>query len=358
MGASVLRVESLQLTLGRMLPPVVNGQSLYFWSLHRNKQRIGLNLKHVDGTNIIYKIVKDYDVVLENFRPGVMDRLGLGYDKLKEINPRLIYCSISGYGQTGSCSQKPGHDLNFLAEAGIIELNGRENEKPTLPPVLVSDYMSGMYASLQIVAQLYACQTTGKAAYIDISMFESALSTMAILGTSKLYEQAHPEITPYTYPRELPNYNVYECKDKRYLAVASLEPQFWQIFCEKIGCPEQARKLPNQHDQELKKILEDAIKMKDLSEWRLIFEDSNCCVSPVNTVLEALSSAAALERNVVHQMRHPSLGVVPQVACPLSDPIAESTAFDDTKNQTIEVLRKSGYEDADIERLRSEKVIH
>jgi crotonobetainyl-CoA:carnitine CoA-transferase CaiB-like acyl-CoA transferase len=357
LGCTVLRIEPVTRTLGQLLPPIIDGHSLYFWSLHRNKQRISIDLKKTDGIKIARQLIEAADVLIENFRPGVMDRLGLGYEEMSRLNPKLIFCSISGYGQNGSWSGKPGHDLNLIAESGVLGMNAREGERPILPSVLVSDYMSAMYAAISITSHLYERESTGKGKHIDISMFESALSTMGIMGTALLYEQEHPGVEHYTYPRELPNYTVYECSDKRYLAVASLEPPFWKIFCETAGVPQLAKKLVTAQDQDAYQSIAAAIKSKSLAEWMKIFENTNCCVSPVSTIAEALQHPPVKERQVVHHMLHPRLGDVPQVTTPLSEAIPESTAYDDRAEQSNLVLKQLDYSELEIERLKREKVI-
>jgi len=357
LGCSVIRIEPMTKTLGQMLPPIIDGHSLYFWSLHRNKQRISIDLKNQEGIKIAKRLVEDADVLIENFRPGVMERLGLGYPEMSELNPRLIFCSISGYGQSGSWSGKPGHDLNLIAESGVLGMNSRDGEKPILPSVLVSDYTAAMYAAISISSHLYEREKTNKGKHIDISMFESALSTMGIMGTALLYEKLHPNVEHYTYPRELPNYSVYECSDHRYLAVAALEPPFWKIFCEKAGIPELSKKLVTSHDEDAYKTIAVAIKSKTLAEWTEIFDNTNCCVSPVSTIAEALEHPPVRERTVVHHMAHPRLGDVPQVTTPLSDAIDASTAYDDRAEQSSIVLKELNYSDAEIEKLKSDRVI-
>jgi crotonobetainyl-CoA:carnitine CoA-transferase CaiB-like acyl-CoA transferase len=357
LGCEVLRIEPLTKTLGQMLPPIVDGQSLYFWSLHRNKQRIAIDLKSPAGLQIAKQFLQSADILIENFRPGVMDRLGLGYAELRNWNPRLIYCSISGYGQKGSWSGKPGHDLNLIAESGVLGMNAKVGERPILPSVLVSDYTSAMYAAIRITSHLYERERTNEGTHIDISMFESALSTMGIMGTALLYEELHPDLAHYTYPRELPNYTVYECSDKRYLAVASLEAPFWKTFCEKAGIPELSKKVVTRHDDELYRTISAAIKSKSLAEWIEIFDDTNCCVSPVSTIAEALQHPPVKEHGVVHHMAHPKLGDVPQVTTPLSDGVDSSTAYDDRAEQSTTILKALNYSDADIERLKRDRVI-
>ncbi|MBI4533527.1 MAG: CoA transferase, partial [Candidatus Melainabacteria bacterium] len=162
LGFKIIRIESLEPGLGQRLPPLIKGESLYYWSLHRNKRRIALNLKSKAGIEVVRKLARESDVILENFRPGVMNRLGIGYSQMQRINSKLIFCSISGYGQNSAWSQRPGHDLNYVAEAGILSFNQTPNGQPVMPGVLVSDYMAGIYAALAIVSALYERQCTGQ----------------------------------------------------------------------------------------------------------------------------------------------------------------------------------------------------
>lgn len=187
MGMEVTRVEPLSPGLGKRLPPVVDGESLYYWSLHRNKKRIAVDLKKPEGVALIHKLIKSFDVVVENFRPGVMDRLGIGYEQLSAINPKLVFLSVSGYGQNSEWSQRPGHDLNFVAETGVLNQHKKAEGPPSLPGILVSDYMSALYGALSIMGQLFARESSGKGRHLDISMFECSLSTLSILALSLIH---------------------------------------------------------------------------------------------------------------------------------------------------------------------------
>lgn len=184
LGCEVTRVESLKPGLAQRLPPIVKGESLYYWSVHREKSRIALDLKQPAAVEIVLRLAQQSDVVIENFRPGVMDRLGIGYSALKEQNPGLIYCSISGYGQNSAWSQRPGHDLNFVAESGVLSQTASPDGEPKVTGLLVSDYMSATYAALSVVAALYEREQAGTGRHLDISMFESALSTVNLPATA------------------------------------------------------------------------------------------------------------------------------------------------------------------------------
>lgn len=358
MGMQVTRVEPLEPGLGKRLPPVVDGESLYYWSLHRNKKRLAIDLKKPAGVKLIHQIIKEVDVVVENFRPEVMDRLGIGYQELSSINPRLIFLSISGYGQNSKWSQRPGHDLNFVAESGVLNQHKNPDGSPTLPGILVSDYMSALYGALAVSTHLMERESTGKGKHIDISMFECSLSTLNILTTGLLYTGMDPISGGFNYPAEMPNYCLYRCKDERYLAVASLERPFWEKFCTLIGREDLKPRTVKPEDDELRTILSEEIEKKTLAEWTEIFDGSNCCVSPVNTLQEALATLPTKERNLVINATHPVLGEVPQMTTPVFNRSQENVvARDEQSHDARKVLCEFGLSTDEIDLLESSEVI-
>lgn len=360
LGCQVIRVESLKPGLGQRLPPVVKGESLYYWSLHRNKQRIAIDLKNQKGIEIVHRLAEKADVVLENFRPGVMNRLGIGYRQLQKINQKLIFCSISGYGQNSAWSQKPGHDLNYVAEAGILSFNRLPDGPPVLPGVLISDYMAAIYAALSVVSALYERGHTGKGKRLDVSMFECALSTLNILATMHLYTGQPSQESGFTYKAELPNYNIYECSDGRYLAVASLEPKFWETFCQRIGRPDIVRSYPTGPDPKMKEEFAQIISKRALAEWMEIFSNSDCCVSPVHTLEEALSYLPSKERGVITHLVHPVLGKVPQMATPVltkGNGQEEHFSTHNIAKETKRILGELGYSSKEMTELCDLNVI-
>lgn len=358
MGMQVIRIEPLEPGLGKRLPPVVDGESLYYWSLHRNKKRLSIDLKKTEGVQLIHRLIKEVDVVVENFRPEVMERLGIGFEQLSEINPRLIFLSISGYGQKSQWSQRPGHDLNFVAESGVLNQHKNPDGSPTLPGILVSDYMSALYGALAVSAHLMERETTGKGKHIDISMFECSLSTLNILTTGLLYTGVDPVKGGFNYPNEMPNYCLYKCKDDRYLAVASLERPFWEKFCTLIGREDLKPKTVRPEDHDLKATLAGEIEKKTLAEWNVIFDGSDCCVSPVNTLQEALSTLPAQERKLLINATHPSLGDVPQMTTPVFNRQREEVVARDEKSHDARtVLLDLGIGNVEIDQLEASQVI-
>lgn len=344
MGAEILRVERLEKGLNEHLPPLVEGESLYFWSLHRNKKRIRVNLKNSVAVDFLKRLIRDLDidVILENFRPGVMERLGLGYEALSAVNPRLVYCSISGYGAKSKWRNRPGHDLTFVAESGILHESQDEHGKPILPGVFISDYMSGTYGALAAVSALFERTFTGKGKHLEISMFESALSTLAVLGTINMQLGLESNEIHKRYPDVLPNHTLYRCLDGRYLACAPVEPQFWQAFLHLIDREDLLGKDPVVDKDFLLAEIAPTIAKKSLEDWMYVFKEADCCVSPVNTLGEALSFLPEGKEKVTTQISHPVLGSVGQVKSPLypqekTDPDSFCT---DTKGALTNILQQ------------------
>ncbi|MBK7747153.1 MAG: CoA transferase [Candidatus Obscuribacter sp.] len=357
MGAQILRIEKLQKGLNESLPPIVDGESLYFWALHRNKKRIRLDLKKESAKELIKKLVKDADVILENFRPGVMERLGLGYETLKSINPAIVYCSISGYGSHSKWSNRPGHDLTFVAEAGILDETLDRDGAPVLPGVFISDYMSGSYGALAVVAALYQVKETSAGQHLEISMFESALSTLSVLGTVDMrlgLEELHSR-----YPENLPNHRIYRCKDKRFLACAPFEPQFWQIFLHKIERTDLTKYDVIEDKVILIEEVSKTIAQKTFKEWMAIFnEPPDCCVSPVNTVDEALDFLPEGRNRVVTAIEHDKIGTIHQIKSPLYQLFAKRDSdvfYTDTDACLAEVLKTLDYSQSEIEKIKQEQ---
>jgi len=365
MGAQVLRIERLEPTLNELLPPTVHGESLYFWSLHRNKKRIKIDLKSEAGKQAVLKLVESADVVIENFRPAVMGRLGLGAEALQALNGRLIYCSINGYGSQSKWSDRPGHDLNFVAETGILFETQDQNGVPVMPAVFVSDYMSGTYAALAIVASIYEREHTGQGKRLEISMFESALSALGVKGTMSLYLGLDPSEIHTKYPDALPNHRVYLCADKRYLAAAPVEPQFWQKFLSLINRTDLLEKDVIKHRQVLTEEIAAVIETKTLAQWMDIFEDANCCVSPVNKVSEAVDYLPQGRSQVVTTMQHDRLGAIPQLSNPMrmranssgKYQAADDWSCSDTAGETQRVLKSIGLSDEQIEAMKKAGII-
>jgi crotonobetainyl-CoA:carnitine CoA-transferase CaiB-like acyl-CoA transferase len=241
MGAEVLRVESpSRMDLVRVLPPHDEGVSASHAYLNRNKRCIALDLKQAEAVALVKQLVAEYDIVLEQFRPGVMDKLGVGYEALKAINPRLIYVSITGYGQTGPYKDRAGHDINYLALAGIASYTGRRDRGPLPLGVQLADIAGGsLHGVMGLLAAVIQRQVTGEGQRVDVSMTDCAFSLHGMAGAGFLADGVEPQME-----NQVLNggsfYDYYRSRDGRWFSVGSLEPHFMQQFCTALGRPELA----------------------------------------------------------------------------------------------------------------------
>lgn len=322
MGADVLRVESpTRVDMVKEMTPQIDGLSATHHQLNRSKQSIALDLKTTGAVELVKKLIQEYDIVIEQFRPGVMEKFGLDYETLKKENPKLIYCSITGYGQTGPYKNRAGHDNNFLAISGMLDYSRRKGERPVPQGVQIADLAGGsMHAVIGILAAALKRTETGKGDYIDISMTDTAFSLNAMFGPAYLAEGTEPKAEQL-----LLNggsfYDYYETKDGRYFSVGSLEPPFFKMLCETLEAPELlplglATELEEQ--QQLKQALQQKFQEKDFREWQAIFgEDFNGCVEPVLTFKEATEHPQLQAREAVVEVPTTNGETLQQLAFPI-----------------------------------------
>lgn len=303
MGADVLRVESPgRLDLVRVLPPMDGKQSAAHSFLNRGKRSLALDLKKEGAADIIKALVRQYDVVVEQFRPGVMARLGIGYETLKAINPKLIYCSITGYGQTGPYKDRAGHDLNYLAVSGVASYGGRGDSGPAPVGIQIADVAGGSHhAVMGVLAAVIHRQASGQGQYIDISMTDAAFALNAMTGAAHLVGGREPG--PETEPLNGAGfYDYYQTQDGRYISVGGLEPQFVKALCEALGEPGrvvQGMSQRPQDQQEFKGYLRKLLVEKPFSHWVTFFQSLDVCVEPVLTLSEAASHPQIVARDMI-----------------------------------------------------------
>ncbi len=323
LGAKVIHIESpTRPDLIRLFPPYAHGQATSHSYLNRNKQSIALDLKDPSNITLIKQKISDFDIVIEQFRPGVMQRLGLDYATLSAINPRLIYCSITGYGQTGDYKDRAGHDLNFVALSGIAGHCGRAESGPPPMGIQIADVAGGsLHALVGILAAVVERQRSGLGQYIDISMTDcvARLNTMAAAANLAAQTPQHRE------QQQLNGagfYDYYVTQDGRYLSIASLEPQFLSGLAEVLGLPvllEKADSTAMEDRQTVKQAIQTVIQQKPLAEWQAIFQARDLCVEPVLNLDEALNSPLAQQRGWVVEVpiAAGSHETEPQLACPI-----------------------------------------
>jgi crotonobetainyl-CoA:carnitine CoA-transferase CaiB-like acyl-CoA transferase len=364
LGAEVLRVESpTRPDLVRSIHPFdQNGESAAHGFLNRSKRAIALDLKKPEATGIIKRLVAKYDIVLEQFRPGVMGRLGLGYEDLREANPRLIYCALTGYGQTGPFRDRAGHDMNYVATSGIASYSAREDGRPLPLGVQLADLAGGsLHAVIGILAAAIHRDATGEGQFIDVSMTDAAFALNAIYGPAYLVGGVEPEPG-----RMMLNgggfYDYYETRDGRYFSVGSLEPQFREQLCEAIGRPELfelSASASHADERQFKEALAVAFRERTYAEWRDVFAAADACVEPVLKFSEAVEHPQIQARGMV-------LGV-PRADGSLQRQIASPIKFSACEPQyrhvgvalgadTLAVLREIGLSTAQIDELEGKGV--
>jgi len=306
LGAEVVHIESpSRPDLIRLFPPYTQGQSTAHRYLNRNKQSIALDLKDPETIQLIYQKISEFDIVVEQFRPGVMQRLGLDYATLAAIHPQLIYCSITGYGQTGVYKNKAGHDINYIALSGIAGHCGRQDSGPPPMGVQMADVAGGsMHAVIGILTAVIERHQSGLGQYIDISMTDCvvSLNNMAAAaslagGQAQQAEQHH--LNGGTF------YDYYRTEDGGYLAIGSLEPQFRQGLAQALDLPillEQGASFDPADHQKLKQALQTKISSQTLAYWQAHFAGLDVCVEPVLSLDQALTSALAQQRGWVVQV--------------------------------------------------------
>ena len=323
MGAEVIHIESAtRPDLIRLFPPYANGQATSHSYLNRNKQSITLDLKSPESIQLIHDKIAEFDIVLEQFRPGVMQRLGLDYASLAKINPRLIYCSITGYGQTGDYQQRAGHDINYLALSGIAGHSGRQAGGPPPFGIQVADVAGGsLHALVAILSAVIERQRSGLGQYIDISMTDCA-ATLNNMAASAVLAAQVPQYAEQSYLNGGTYYDYYETADGRYLSVGSLEPQFMQGLAQILNLPillEKGASLDPQERLQVKHAIQDKIKTQSFATWQQVFAQYDVCVEPVFTLDEALHSPLAQQRGwtVEVPIQQNAEKTETQLACPI-----------------------------------------
>lgn len=321
MGAEVLRIESpTRMDLVRLLPPHDHGTSASHAYLNRNKRSLALDLKQPQALEVVRQLVADYDIVLEQFRPGVMQRLGLGYEALKAINPRLIYVAITGYGQTGPYRERAGHDINYLALSGLASHTGRQDSGPLPLGFQAADVAGGsLHGVIGLLAAVVARQHTGVGQFVDVSMTDCAFSLNAMAGAGYLACGVEP-----SYENQVLNggsfYDYYRSREGRWFSVGSLEPAFMQSLCTALGRPELAAQGLSPRP-EVQAALKNELKMefekRSFDELRECFAAIDACVEPVLSLAQATEHPQLQAREVVTQVPRDDGSLQAQMACPL-----------------------------------------
>jgi crotonobetainyl-CoA:carnitine CoA-transferase CaiB-like acyl-CoA transferase len=368
LGAEVIKVEEIGGgDQTRTIPPFVNGESHYFLSINRNKSSVALDARTEEGREILLKLAMKCDVVLENFRPGVMDRLGLGYERLKALKPQLILCSISGFGAKGSMRDKPSFDLVTQALSGVMSINGYPDGTPTKLGLPLGDIGGGLWAAIGVMAALNERNATGEGSHVDLSLLEGLMGLLGYLAEIYLVTGENPGRMGNSHHNIVP-YGLMPVKDG-HIVLALHVGGFWRNFCRAIGREDliadaRFRTVKDRHRNrvELERQIEEIMMTKTVAEWQQILDAADVPHGPVNSIGQALNQPIVRERGFVKEVQHPTAGTVKVIG----NPLRFEGRYEETRleappllgQHTREVLGSLiGLSDDEIERLISGNVI-
>jgi alpha-methylacyl-CoA racemase len=326
-GADVLKVEDPN---GgdyiRWMPPYYGGDeerangtaSAYFLALNRNKRSVKLNLKEPSDRETLLRLAERHDVLVESFRPGVMDRLGIGYETLRERNPGLVYCAISGYGQDGPLTARSGHDTNYLALAGLLGLTGRRGGPPIQPAGQIADLGGGgLMAAVGILAALHAREGTGEGQLVDVSMTDGSISWLSMVIARYFCEGKAPGRGELELAGGILCYFPYQAKDGGWVSLGALEPKFWHNWCEGVGRPDLKEKQFEHPESDAGREVAEVFKERTRDEWATFAAEHDCCLEPILDLDETLESDLVRARDMVIELDQPGIGNVEQVGFPI-----------------------------------------
>jgi len=357
-GADVVKIGAPARAGQVQIEPV-----FYAYSAHRGMRRIRLDLKAEAGKAAFLRLAADADVVIESFRPGVVDRLGIGYEAVRAVNPGIVYCSTSGYGQDGPRSQWAGHDLNYLAVGGYLATSGRRAEGgPALPGATIADAAGGgMQAVMGILAALVGRQATGEGAHLDVSVADGVLSLMSLYVEQHLATGEEPGPRHDLLTGRYACYDLYECGDGGWVSVGAIEPHFWANLCRLLGHEEL---IPHQTDDErqdeIRAAFAAAFRTRTRDEWVAELGPADTCVAPVQSIAEVAADPQFAHRGAVVDATHPTEGAFRQVGPVLAGQAHQgeaATVPDWARTDTEAVLTAAGYTAAEVAALLEEGVI-
>jgi len=346
LGADVIKIESLSGDHMRYFENV-NGKNPYFLALNRNKKSLALNLKTDEGKKIFMKLAKNADVVIEGFRPGKVDALGIGYNAVKKANPKIVYCSITGYGQKGPYKDKAGHDLNYAALSGMLDVMSAE---PFVAGVQIADISGALVAAFAIVSSLLYREKNGKGNYIDIGVLDTALS---VIGIHVAY-QSVSENAGTILSGGKPCYNVYKTKDGKFASLGAIEKKFWLNFCSAVG----RKDLMNMQfdgSRNIMKGMQAVFRSKTMKEWIELSSRHDFCCEPVKKINDVIEDDYFKSRKMLIE-----LDGIKQVAMPVAFSQPEKIAYSRSPKlgeHTKGVLKKIGYNDKQIKKLQAKGVV-
>jgi crotonobetainyl-CoA:carnitine CoA-transferase CaiB-like acyl-CoA transferase len=358
LGADVIKVEDTGAGDYARTAGALHGAVSYFHLVNRNKRSIALDLKQAAGVDAFKRLATTADVILEGFRPGVVDKLGIGYQVIAAINPRIVYCAITGYGQNGPYRDRAGHDLNYLGYSGLLDQIGNAGGAPAVPNFQIGDLLGGSLSALVgLLAAVIDARGSGRGRYVDVSMTDAVFAHtlfpfQAVQGLGEALPRGEDLLSG-----GMPSYGVYATNDGRHFAVSAMEPKFWQTFCDAIERPDLKpfAFATGGEGQRIRRELEAAFAKRNFAEWTAVFEHADCCVSPVLRMEESTTNAQLVAREMVVEVAG-----IKQLAPPYKiseHPFEARLPAPEQGQHSAEILREAGFSDQEISRLREQNTI-
>ena len=368
MGADVLKIETPEEE-----PPTPDAlRRAAFAYVNRNKRSLALNLKAPEGQALFKKLAATADVIVEGFRPGVMKRLGADYETVRALNPRIVYCSLSGFGQNGPYRDYPAHDMNYLSLAGVLTLIGEPGRKPVIPLNLVADYAgASLHGALGVMFALFARERTGKGQHVDVSYLDTTVALLAATPNMRFFfsDGMAPKRGEGFLGGSYPYYAIYETKDGKLLTIGCTEPWLWENFCKAINRPDFAAfarkpdqfvRAANAGEVGVREEIESIIRTRTRDEWWDYLVKADVCVGKVYEPEEMVKDPQVQARDMVVELRHPTLGTITEFGVPIKlseTPGSVRLAAPASGEHTDEVLRGLGLSAEEIRGLRASRVV-
>jgi crotonobetainyl-CoA:carnitine CoA-transferase CaiB-like acyl-CoA transferase len=364
MGAEVIKIEDMNTPdYMRFYPPYIKSESAGYLAVNRSKRNIAMNLKHKKGVDIFFSLLPTADIVVEQFRPGIMDEIGLGYEIARRVKTDIIYVSLTGYGQNGPYARNAGHDINYIGYSGILATTGSRKTGPIIPGAQIADVAGGAYLTIiACLSALWAREKTGQGQKVDVSMLDAILPLMTLQMAHYHAAGLAPAPGESALTGGLACYGIYRSADGKYIALGILEEKFWKSFCEMVGRPEwiDQQFVIGEIAERLRGAIAALFKTRTRDEWIAAAKEYDTCLTPVLEIGEIETDPHVQARNMIIEQTHPVCGKIKGIGVPLKfsqTPAEPSLPPPVLGKDTAAIMEEIGYLQKEIETLRKEGII-